>query len=88
MIFTIYMHRNKINKKIYIGQTCQNPQNRWKNGHGYKTCTYFNSAIQKYGWENFEHIILEQKEMTQKEANQREIFYIKQFRHGTFKPFQ
>ena len=79
MIFTIYMHKNKINNKIYIGQTCQSPQQRWKNGHGYKTCTYFNAAIQKYGWDNFEHIILEQKEMTKEEADQKEIFYIKYY---------
>lgn len=27
--FTIYMHRNKINNKVYIGQTCQAPEKRW-----------------------------------------------------------
>lgn len=26
--YTIYMHRNKINGKVYIGQTCQNPKKR------------------------------------------------------------
>ena len=57
--FIIYVHINKINGKIYIGQTCQsNPNNRWVNGKGYKGCTHFYNAIQKYGWDNFEHIIL------------------------------
>lgn len=53
MIYTIYMHRNKINGKSYIGQTFQKPEERWKNGAGYKSCTYFYAAIQKYGWNNF-----------------------------------
>ena len=57
--FTIYMHRNKINNKVYIGQTCQAPEKRWgKNGIGYNKSPKFWHAIQKYGWDNFEHIIL------------------------------
>lgn len=44
--YTIYMHKNKINNKVYIGQTCQKPEYRWNNGNGYKTQTYFYSAIQ------------------------------------------
>lgn len=79
MIYTIYMHKNKSNGKVYVGQTIQNPKDRWKNGVGYKTCTKFYNAIQKYGWDNFEHIILEQKEMTQEEANSLEDFYIKKY---------
>ena len=80
MIYTIYMHKNKINGKVYIGQTIQQqPEKRWKNGAGYKTCTYFYNAIKKYGWDNFEHIILEQSEMTAEEANQKEIEYIEKY---------
>ena len=75
-MFTLYMHKNKINNKVYIGQTIQDPQERWKNGKGYGNCTRFNRAIQKYGWENFEHIILEQFEGTQEYANERENYYI------------
>lgn len=56
--YKIYMHRNKINGKIYIGQTKQKPENRWRNGEGYKKSPYFYNAIRKYGWDNFEHIIL------------------------------
>lgn len=45
---------------MYIGQTCQtNPKNRFgKNGTNYKKCPRFWNAIKKYGWDNFEHIII------------------------------
>ena len=76
MIYTLYLHKNKINGKVYIGQTCQKPEDRWKKGAGYKTCSFFYAAIQKYGWDNFEHIILEQGEMDAEEASQKEIQYI------------
>ena len=53
------MHINKINNKKYIGITGRNPKLRWGvNGNGYKGNKYFYNAIQKYGWENFEHKIL------------------------------
>ena len=78
-MFTFYLHRNKINNKVYIGQTTQSCKSRWKNGAGYKTCTYFYNAIQKYGWENFDHIILEQIDCTQNEANVIEQQYIQYY---------
>lgn len=55
---TVYAHINKANKKIYIGQTFQEPEKRWRNGTGYKSSPYFWNAIQKYGWDGFEHIII------------------------------
>ena len=73
--YCIYMHKNKINGKIYIGQTCQIPEKRWKEGEGYKGSIQFYSAIKKYGWENFEHIILEEN-LTLEEANKKEAYYI------------
>lgn len=53
------MHRNKINDKKYIGITCRKkPEHRWgKNGNSYKG-QIFKTAIDKYGWDNFDHIIL------------------------------
>ena len=58
--YVIQMHRNKLNNKVYIGQThLSNINRRFRGGSGYKGSSYFYRAIQKYGWENFEHIILE-----------------------------
>ena len=75
----IYMHKNKVNGKIYIGQTFQDsPNKRWQNGHGYITQPKFFSDIVQYGWLNFEHYILEDN-LTQEEANQKEEFWIKYF---------
>ena len=79
--FTIYMHKNKINNKVYIGQTSQNPSKRWDNGKGYITSPKFYNAIQKYGWDNFEHIIL-YTNLTLEEANQKEKELINHF-HST-----
>lgn len=75
-MYTIYIHKNKINGKVYIGQTCQKPEKRWNNGRGYETSPRFYNAILKYGWDNFEHIIL-YTNLTLEEANQKEQELIK-----------
>lgn len=76
--YCIYLHRNKINNKIYIGQTCQKPEYRWNSGKGYKGSPRFYDAIQVYGWDNFEHIIL-YTNLDANEANEKEqeliLFY-------------
>lgn len=69
----IYKHTCKINGKVYIGQT-NNTSMRWKPS-AYKNCSKFYNAIKKYGWNNFEHEILESN-LTITEANQKEIYYI------------
>lgn len=79
--YTIYMHRNKLNNKVYIGQTCQKPEYRWNNGKNYSHCNAFFRAITKYGWDNFEHIILFEG-LSQEEANQKEIELINLY-HST-----
>jgi group I intron endonuclease len=58
--YCVYIHINKINGKKYVGQTIcgDQPKRRWRNGTGYCNQSYFYSAIKKYGWDNFEHIIL------------------------------
>lgn len=76
--YTIYIHKNKINGKIYVGQTSQKPEKRWENGNGYKTSSRFYNAIQKYGWNNFEHIILFTN-LTLEEANEKEAMLIELF---------
>ena len=77
-MYTVYQHKNKINGKIYIGITMQEPEKRWRKGKGYKSSPYFYSAIQKYGWDNFEHNILF-TELTKEEACLKEQELIKQF---------
>lgn len=75
--YSIYMHKNKTNGKVYVGQTYLPPEERWKpHGEGYtKYQPAIYAAIQKYGWDNFEHIILESN-LTQQEANEKEAYWI------------
>lgn len=74
--YFIYKHTNKINGKVYIGQTYQNPKKRWQNGiSAYQHNEHFLNAIKKYGWDNFEHeILLEQ--LNEKEMQYWEDYYI------------
>lgn len=57
-MWVVYSHTNKITGKIYIGITSKKPEIRWKKGGGYIRSKHFYSAIQKYGWDSFEHSIL------------------------------
>lgn len=78
--YCLYVHTNKINKKIYIGIT-KNIEIRWRNqGIAYKpkkenTKPFWN-AICKYGWDGFEHEVLI-KDLTYEEACEYEKYYIK-----------
>ena len=73
--YLIYLHRNKINGKCYVGQTNQKPEARWGGwGQRYSDQEYFYRAIQKYGWDNFEHIILEEN-IPQEFVDEREIYW-------------
>lgn len=73
--YMVYAHINKENGKVYVGQT-KNIKRRWEaDGIHYKGSTYFYHAIQKYGWNSFEHIILE-KNLTKQEADDLECYYI------------
>lgn len=56
--YTVYMHRHKENGKVYIGCTKKRLSSRFDNGNGYKKCTRFWEAIQKDGFEAFEHIVI------------------------------
>lgn len=56
--YTVYMHRAP-NNKVYIGVTSKKLRQRFgKNGIGYRSQQLFWRAIQKYGWNNIEHIII------------------------------
>jgi len=76
--YIVYEHITPNGKK-YIGITCTSPQKRWKNGKGYKESPLFNNAIQKYGWENIENIILFEN-LTASEAKAKEKELIKQLK--------
>ena len=76
--YFVYKHTSPSNKN-YIGITRQNPPSkRWANGKGYSHNIYFDRAIKKYGWDNFQHEILFAN-LTAKEAEDKEreliLFY-------------
>ena len=82
--YTVYMHKNKINSKVYIGITSKLPQLRWgKNGKGYKSQIFYN-AILKYGWDNFEHKIL-YTGLSNDDANSKEIELISVYKSNNHK---
>ena len=71
----IYIIENSINDKYYIGQTV-NPSKRWSKHCSEKSHSRaIYSAIQKYGKENFEFILLENCKSLE-ELNRREKLWI------------
>lgn len=76
--WSVYVHINKINNKKYVGITSRNPEVRWQHGTAYRHNPHFNSAIEKYGWDNFEHIVLH-SDLTHDEACQCEKYYIRKY---------
>lgn len=77
-IFCVYCHTSPSGKK-YIGITGSNPSKRWAGGLGYRKNPVFYKAIEKYGWDNIRHEILE-KGLTKEQAIAREIYYISLFK--------
>ena len=55
--WSVYKHTAPCGK-CYIGITCKPPEQRWEYGKGYRHNAHMQSAIEKYGWESFEHEIL------------------------------
>ena len=78
--FTVYEHINRTNGKRYVGITERRPEDRWgTDGYNYRhSSPRFWSAIQKYGWNGFNHIIVA-RGLTKDEACAMEIRRIKQF---------
>lgn len=73
----IYKYTNKINNKVYIGQTT-NEKQRYYN---HKRClenSYFHKAIKKYGFENFNYEVIERIDETL--LNEREIYWISYYK--------
>lgn len=82
-MYQIYIHTAPNGKK-YIGQTCQRLERRWRNGHGYCINPYFSRAIEKYGWENITHEVVQTCE-TLEEANEAEKALINKYRSNDSK---
>lgn len=77
--YKVYIYENKTNGKKYIGITCNSLKVRSGcNGSGYKQCTAFWNAIQKYGWDNFSCKVLKDN-LTRSEACELEIQLIKKY---------
>ncbi len=77
----IYLIRNKIDNKCYIGQTTRTFYQRYDSGKWWKYTSnkYLKNAVNKYGVENFQVIILESELINQDELNKGEIDYSKEY---------
>lgn len=74
--WSVYVHINKTNKKIYIGIS-SNIKNRWRIT-SYDKKQAIRAAFEKYGWDGFEHIILIDN-LTKEQAMECEKALIKKY---------
>jgi group I intron endonuclease len=72
----IYKATNKINSKIYVGQTTKKIEERMKS-HLKKCKTIFSKAINKHGFENFIFEIIDNA-TNKDELDEKEIYWIKE----------
>ena len=72
----IYKVTNKVNGKVYIGQSVDISR-RWCEHMNAKDDIYFHKAIQKYGVENFEWEVIEQ--CKKKDLDERESYWIEYY---------
>lgn len=77
MNYIVYKIANNFNEKIYIGQTTETLENRWKRHIGYqlKDGTYLHNSMNKYGVENFYIEVIEIVN-SQEELDEREKYWI------------
>lgn len=69
---SVYLHRNKVNGKVYVGIT-NDIRHRWHgDGVYYSGNEHFYRAIRKYGWSNFEHLVLFEG-LTREDACEKEV---------------
>ena len=79
-MFQIYYVENKINGKMYIGQTTMPIKKRWYyHTKSSSHCLILKSAIDKYGADNFEVQVFKICE-SQQEADFEEIYWITQLK--------
>ena len=72
----IYKYTNKLNGKVYIGQTVDE-QRRINNHKKASNNSLFHRAIRKYGFENFDYEVLERVDKSL--LNEREIYWIQYY---------
>lgn len=76
----IYAYQNKINDKIYIGQSSDLARRLWNHVNKPDKSMAIDRAIKKYGINNFDHWIITIVD-TDEQANQEEIFWIAEMRY-------
>ena len=79
--FCVYVHTFPNGKK-YVGITGKSPKQRWKRGKNYRNNILMTRAIEKYGWDNINHEIIEH-ELTQSEAEAKERELIALYKTNT-----
>lgn len=79
MNYYIYMYENKINGKIYIGQTIELKRRDYLHVYDGKNSMPIDRAIKKYGRDNFSYEIITIED-TQEKADQEEIYWIANLR--------
>lgn len=77
----IYKYTNKINNKVYIGQTTRERLRKYEHKKATKDNTYFHKAVLKYGIDNFSYEILFKvtgwdKDLVCKVLNMWESYYV------------
>lgn len=84
MNYTIYLHQliADPSKARYVGYTSQLPEERWQGGVGYKGQLFY-SAIRAYGWDAFEHRILEVGDASPEYISEREKYWCEFFKAST-----
>ena len=80
----IYMFRNKVNQKCYIGKTTNIKSRYYSHVNAHKRKSYIQKAITKYGIDNFEFIVLENiccddQKMLNAKLNDLEKYYIEKY---------
>ena len=84
--FCVYVHIFPNGKK-YISITCKRPNDRWEGVTGYKEGSPMRNSINKYGWNNIEHVILFEG-LTQEEACNKEIELIAEYKTKTVQRYK
>ena len=76
--YSVYCHTSPTGKK-YVGITSTAPEKRWRYGRGYEDNFHFYRAIQKYGWESFDHEILH-TDLSKEDAMQIEMDLVREWK--------